>query len=379
MVDSEDPLEPFPAAWQHSFDAELLSEWLHQKWTNDGTTFQRTPYLPHIPLTRMSANTGIAGSTPVSDNDRLIAALQRCFYDLIDKQDEQTDRLHRAIEALKPQAPVSDKNTFWNFYMKLADEHDKDFHKKYSTGLDSALIFSTPPILVLVAKGMLYISLFITLRAALLAVLGKQWLMYYRTVGSGRTIEERGLERQRKLDGLRRWKFEAVLPNVPRPSAPRPTLVLLRALGIFMDYRSLNSNYRPSHDTFRLDRESLIAWICCDITRFPVSNTAYTFPRRFHFEISAYFERPDLIPVVPPCPARGPQLRPTAIHADSCEVDLYSAHEFSEPSAVVPAVLWVLETSIDPEVVEAAAEVAVQLQLPLDLDLTTQMTRLMET
>ncbi|KAJ7850092.1 hypothetical protein B0H13DRAFT_2401800, partial [Mycena leptocephala] len=123
--------------------------------------------------------------------------------------------------------------------MKLADEHDKDFHKKYSTGLDSALIFSglfsaissafifqiqskpasnTPvntPILVLVAKGMLYISLFITLRAALLAVLGKQWLMYYRTVGSGRTIEERGLERQRKLDGLRRWKFEAVLQTFP--------------------------------------------------------------------------------------------------------------------------------------------------------------------
>jgi hypothetical protein len=42
MVDSEDPLEPFPAAWQHSFDAELLSEWLHQKWTNDGTIFQRS-------------------------------------------------------------------------------------------------------------------------------------------------------------------------------------------------------------------------------------------------------------------------------------------------------------------------------------------------
>ncbi|KAJ7921674.1 hypothetical protein B0H13DRAFT_1450915, partial [Mycena leptocephala] len=60
-----------------------------------------------------------------------------------------------------------------------------------------------------------YISLFTTLLAALLAVLGKQWIMYYQVASSRGTIEERGLERQRKLDGLRKWKFAGVLQMFP--------------------------------------------------------------------------------------------------------------------------------------------------------------------
>ncbi|KAJ7921694.1 hypothetical protein B0H13DRAFT_1604331, partial [Mycena leptocephala] len=50
---------------------------------------------------------------------------------------------------------------------------------------------------------------------ALLAVLGKQWIMYYQAAGSRGTIKERGLERQYKLDGLRKWKFDAVLQMFP--------------------------------------------------------------------------------------------------------------------------------------------------------------------
>ncbi|KAJ7479747.1 hypothetical protein FB451DRAFT_973185, partial [Mycena latifolia] len=34
------------------------------------------------------------------------------------------------------------KTEFWNSYMKLADEHDKEFQQKYSTDLDTALIFA---------------------------------------------------------------------------------------------------------------------------------------------------------------------------------------------------------------------------------------------
>ncbi|KAJ7636588.1 hypothetical protein FB45DRAFT_670427, partial [Roridomyces roridus] len=72
------------------------------------------------------------------------------------------------------------------------------------------------PILVLVAECLLYISLSATLLAALLAVLGKQWLMYYSLAGESRgTIAERGLERQRKFDGLRRWKFDAIMQLFP--------------------------------------------------------------------------------------------------------------------------------------------------------------------
>ncbi|KAJ7769364.1 hypothetical protein B0H16DRAFT_254765 [Mycena metata] len=174
---------------------------------------------------------------PQSDEDRLITALQTCFVDLAKKQEEQGEKLYRAVEALKPQVPSTDKKTaFWNSYMKLADEYDKEFQEKYSTDLDTALIFSglfsavasafviqiepqlaatNPPKIIVIVQCLLYASLFTTLLAALLAVLGKQWLMYYQAAGSRGTIEERGRERQRKLDGLVKWKFEAVLQAFP--------------------------------------------------------------------------------------------------------------------------------------------------------------------
>ncbi|KAJ7186540.1 hypothetical protein C8R46DRAFT_1273195 [Mycena filopes] len=164
-------------------------------------------------------------SPVVSESDRLIPALQLCFSELMKKQEEQGDRLCKAVaEALRPPDLATDKRTaFWNSYMKLADEYDKEFHQRYSTDLDTSLIFSglfsavasvfiiqiqtqlasAPPTIIVVVQSMLYASLFTTLLAALLAVLGKQWIMYYLSAGSRGTIEERGLHRQHKLDGWR--------------------------------------------------------------------------------------------------------------------------------------------------------------------------------
>ncbi|KAJ7154072.1 hypothetical protein C8R46DRAFT_1006001, partial [Mycena filopes] len=157
----------------------------------------------------MSASTE---STPIPDGDRLVATLETCFRELSRKQEEQGERLYRAVEALKPPAPTTDKKaTFWNAYMKLADKHDKEFREKYGTDLDTALIFvsdglakanvnshqiqaglfsavssafiiqiqpllvSNVPTIIVVVQALQYISLFTTLLAALLAVLGKQW------------------------------------------------------------------------------------------------------------------------------------------------------------------------------------------------------------
>ncbi|KAJ7484170.1 hypothetical protein FB451DRAFT_1027999, partial [Mycena latifolia] len=180
-------------------------------------------------------------------------------------------RLQTAVEKIQPKPPAKEKKTnFWNLYKTLADEHDKEFLEKYSSDLDTSLIFaglfsavssafiiqiqpelqpdpndmnqalmrllihtvnasifsdpdnililgssSTPPALVVVAQSLLYVSLSCTLLAALLAVLGKQWLMYYSAAGERGTIQARGIERQRKFDGLRRWKFDAVLQMFP--------------------------------------------------------------------------------------------------------------------------------------------------------------------
>jgi hypothetical protein len=91
------------------------------------------------------------------DQRRLISALKSCFYDLMKKQEEQAykyviyslcswknltiPRIHQAVEALKPHESFDRKTAFWDSYMKLADEHDKEFQKKYSNDLDTSLIF----------------------------------------------------------------------------------------------------------------------------------------------------------------------------------------------------------------------------------------------
>ncbi|KAJ7081948.1 hypothetical protein C8R44DRAFT_652833, partial [Mycena epipterygia] len=125
--------------------------------------------------------------------------------------------LRKAIEATTPKVVPTDKETeFWNAYKTVAEEYDKEFKEKYGTDLDTALIFvclthysrtsltslqqaglfsavssafiiqiqpqiqvGNPSPIILVAQSLLFISLFATLMAALLAVLGKQWLMYY--------------------------------------------------------------------------------------------------------------------------------------------------------------------------------------------------------
>ncbi|KAF8142819.1 hypothetical protein K438DRAFT_1680492, partial [Mycena galopus ATCC 62051] len=122
------------------------------------------------------------------------------------------------------------KIAFWTAYKALADEFDKEFQEKYGQDLDTSLIFAglfsavssafiiqiqpelqpdtnaqtqalliilvqnitgiptallpegvsaspstTPLKIIVIAQSLLYFSLFATLLAALLAVLGKQW------------------------------------------------------------------------------------------------------------------------------------------------------------------------------------------------------------
>ncbi|KAJ6560877.1 hypothetical protein DFH09DRAFT_895836, partial [Mycena vulgaris] len=154
----------------------------------------------------------------------------------------------------------------WMAYKTLADEFDKEFQRKYGDDLDTSLIFAGlfsavssafiiqiqpelqpdpnatsqallfalvknitgatsagiqsaeatgPATIIVVAQSLLYFSLMSTLLAALLAVLGKQWLLHYDSVGEKGTIEERELERQHKFTGLKNWKFDLVMQVFP--------------------------------------------------------------------------------------------------------------------------------------------------------------------
>ncbi|KAJ7262536.1 hypothetical protein C8J57DRAFT_1719421 [Mycena rebaudengoi] len=203
---------------------------------------------------------------PMSDDLSLGNTIRECFANLTKGNEAQTEKI---LDALKPKAPpATDKEaTFWNAYKTLSEEHDREFLKKYGTDLDTSLIFAglfsavssafiiqiqpelqqdpnevTQQLLrvlihnanqslfsgidmaepnsgatttIIIVQSLLYASLFSTLLAALLAVLGKQWLMHYDEAGSRGTLAERGLQRQRKHDGLQRWKFTIVMEMFP--------------------------------------------------------------------------------------------------------------------------------------------------------------------
>ncbi|KAJ7106737.1 hypothetical protein C8R44DRAFT_886001 [Mycena epipterygia] len=200
---------------------------------------------------REAVNQPQLGSDESNNFDRLIKAMTTALQELGKQNAEQTDRyvaplplgignnstsLRKAIEATSPKGVATDKKTeFWTAYKTMAEEYDKEFKEKYGTDLDTALIFAglfsavssafiiqiqpqvqvgNPPPIILVAQSLLYISLFATLMAALLAVLGKQWLMYYSVADRG-SMEQRGIARQRKLDGIRKWKFEGIMQTFP--------------------------------------------------------------------------------------------------------------------------------------------------------------------
>ncbi|KAF7363954.1 hypothetical protein MSAN_01053700 [Mycena sanguinolenta] len=346
---------------------------------------------------------------PLSDNEKLISALQSGFDELIKKQEEQTIRIQRVIEALKPPRSTDTKTAFWESYMKLADEHDKEFHKKHSNDLDTSLIFaglfsavsstfiiqlqpqlaSNPSPIVILAQSFLYSSLFITLFTALLAVLGKQWITYYEAAGSRGSTEERGLERQRKFDGLRQWKFDIILQSFP----------LLLQLAVFLFSAALSSYLWTLHRTiaiiaitltssaftvyvlllasavvsadspFQTPLASLLVWLA----RLAFRNEL----RRFFSQalwpaISFLFSLPSkhLLPYF---------ASDVSGKLGSRFVDLYPNNLFVPPSVEIPAVLWILENSTDHRMIEVAANMAVRLQWPLGLNLSPPMARLYET
>ena len=77
------------------------------------------------------------------------------------------------------------------------------------------LIQTNPSTTTVWVQCLLYASITCSLFAALGAVMGKQWLDHYRSVGEHGTIEARGMERQRKLASLDAWNFRAILEVHP--------------------------------------------------------------------------------------------------------------------------------------------------------------------
>ena len=71
-----------------------------------------------------------------------------------------------------------------------------------------------PPSEIITAACLMYASLLISLLAAFVAMLGKQWLNRYLRNSGGSVIERCG-DRQRKCDGLEKWPLHFFVEGLP--------------------------------------------------------------------------------------------------------------------------------------------------------------------
>ena len=82
-------------------------------------------------------------------------------------------------------------------------------------GADPLAPVSTIPIGLVRAQSILFASLAVTLFVAFVAVLGKQWILYYTQVTTWGNIVDRGKERQEKLVGLQKWGLHPMMESLP--------------------------------------------------------------------------------------------------------------------------------------------------------------------
>ncbi|KAK7031918.1 hypothetical protein R3P38DRAFT_2522193, partial [Favolaschia claudopus] len=298
-------------------------------------------------------------------------------------------RIRKAITDSKPKPPTTTdkKTTFWNGYMILANEYDKEFLQKYGTDLDTSLIFaglfsavasafiiqiqpefqSTPHPLTVVAQSLLYISLGSTLLAALLAVLGKQWLMYYSAAGERGTIEARGLERQRKLDGLQKWKFELIMQAFP----------LLLQFGLFLFAAALSVYLWRIHHILAgivlgITAAGTIAYLALLASAMFFKDSPFQTPLAPFLRTMAFFIHPQQLKasvkkLFQECSLQFFAILEHIKHFYSSVIQQckellprYTSHD---------TVCWVLETSTEPIRLAEAADLSIDLQWPLDMDL----------
>jgi hypothetical protein len=95
-----------------------------------------------------------------------------------------------------------------------------------------------PPNEIVAATGLLYASLLISLLAAFIAMLGKQWLNRYLRREGGSMIERCG-DRQRKCNGLQKWPFHFFVEGLP---VMLQVALLLLACGLSRYMASINTS-----------------------------------------------------------------------------------------------------------------------------------------
>ncbi|KAJ7288918.1 hypothetical protein C8J57DRAFT_1495179 [Mycena rebaudengoi] len=205
----------------------------------------------------------------------------------------------------------------------------------------------TPSDLVF-AQGLLYISLCCTLLAAPFAVLGKQWLMHYGGNRDPGVLKPWGLQRQRKVDGRNKWRFVAALQAAP--------YLLRMGLGIFGLALSIYLwTIRQSSSAIIVTMFSvggIISYIAYVGSAILDSDSPYQAPLGVALAFLCKRHIKKISAVFTPIHQFVTQSLPLFLKLKSDTKDgntpLFSGSP-PPPSPAVPAVLWVLETSTNPD------------------------------
>ncbi|OJA11725.1 hypothetical protein AZE42_11467 [Rhizopogon vesiculosus] len=211
-----------------------------------------------------------------------------------------------------------------------------------------------------------YASLAFSVLAAFGAVMGKQWLNSYKAARGRGSLEERGLQRQRKLDGLEHWHLQTVLGAF---------LVLLQ-ISLFLFGLSLSASMWAQQPTIAsvvicttaLGILFYVATILISVLHpdspFQTAGSALirAIPKQLSKTISEFI----LYLITPP---NFPLITPLVRYKPTSTVN-----NFSRSSAI----RWMLETSTNPEVVEAAAAMIHRVQWPPKLDASAVYARLID-
>ncbi|KAJ7171245.1 hypothetical protein C8R46DRAFT_1190642 [Mycena filopes] len=249
---------------------------------------------------------------------------------------------------------------FWTAYKHIADEHDKEFILAARSVLENSLIFAglfSAVVATLISVigdaddflstsvlGLLYLILSIIMSAAFFAVRGQQSLTNYQRIQTRGTIVQHGRERQRKLTAFHKHNAHLII-DLPRPLLSLSLIFFLYVLVVFVARDSI---------VFIVPTGSVVAVTTAIYFRLWASE-------RHHSD----------------SPFKNPILRGPGGYADLFRSHPKDVHEFKEcglapvfalhpafkrHDLTVPAILWLLQTTTEPQAIVAAARLTLQVQ-----------------
>lgn len=358
------------------------------------TTLQNTPSVSYQPDSQCS--TPVNARLPTSeDGTELHQKMDELTVSIEGGLANMSNTLEQIFDVLRGSSIVErskdvDSN-FWETYKKVSTEYDDDFLARANddmgiiltfaglfSAVNSAFIVGMQPNpgdttnalllhLILITAGgpnavqdvsslssstnfssatvwmqaLGYASLASSVLAAFGAVLGKQWLNSYKASRRHGSLEERCIERQIKLDGIECFHLRTIL---------QAFLILLQ-ISLLLFGLSLSANMWTEQTTIS---SVIICFTTVGILLYGLT-------------IFVSVWRPDS-----PFQTPGSELARTFCKAFISVRSTLNPHIFSGSSAVS----WVLETSTNPEVVEAAAAMVPLVQWSPVLDASAAYARL---